>query len=37
MNIQNLSREQLSERLAVLTEKYNSYKALGLALDMSRG
>ncbi len=37
MNIQNLSREQLSERLSVLTEKYNSYKALGLSLDMSRG
>lgn len=37
MNIQNLSREQLCERLAALTEKYNSYKALGLKLDMSRG
>ena len=37
MNIQNLSREQLSERLAALNEKYNEYKALGLTLDMSRG
>ncbi len=37
MNIQNLSREQLAERLAVLTEEYNSYKEMGLTLDMSRG
>ena len=37
MNIQNLSREQLSTRLAALTEEYNSYKATGLKLDMSRG
>ena len=37
MNIQNLSREQLSERLAALTEEYNSYKEMGLTLDMSRG
>ncbi len=37
MNIQNLSREQLSERLAALTEKYNEYKSMGLKLDMSRG
>lgn len=37
MDIKNLSREQLSERLAVLTEEYNSYKAMGLKLDMSRG
>ncbi len=37
MNIQNLSREQLQERLGLLTQKYNSYKALGLKLDMSRG
>lgn len=37
MNIQNLSREQLQERFAVLTEKYNEYKAMGLQLDMSRG
>ncbi len=37
MAIQDLSREQLQERLAVLTEKYNSYKAMGLKLDMSRG
>ncbi len=37
MNIQNLSREQLSARLAALTEEYNSYKAMGLKLDMSRG
>ncbi len=37
MDLKNLSREQLSERLAVLTEEYNSYKAMGLKLDMSRG
>lgn len=37
MNIQNLSSEQLHERLAVLTEKYNEYKSMGLKLDMSRG
>ncbi|MBQ2973261.1 MAG: aminotransferase class I/II-fold pyridoxal phosphate-dependent enzyme [Clostridia bacterium] len=37
MEIQNLSREQLQERLAALTEKYNAYKALELKLDMSRG
>ena len=37
MKIQNLSREQLQERLAALTEEYNSYKAMGLKLDMSRG
>ena len=37
MEIQNLSREQLQERLAVLSEEYNSYKALELKLDMSRG
>lgn len=37
MNIQNLSREQLQERFAALTEKYNEYKAMGLQLDMSRG
>ena len=37
MNIQNLSREQLVERLAALTEKYNEYKSMGLKLDMSRG
>ena len=37
MNIQNLSRGQLEERLAALREKYDSYKALGLKLDMSRG
>ncbi len=37
MAIQDLSREQLQERLAVLTKKYNSYKAMGLKLDMSRG
>lgn len=37
MNIQNLSREQLSEKLTMLTEKYNEYKNLGLSLDMSRG
>lgn len=37
MKIQNLSREQLSERLAALMEEYNSYKAMGLKLDMSRG
>ncbi len=37
MKIQNLSREQLQERLTALTEEYNSYKAMGLKLDMSRG
>ena len=37
MNIQSLSREQLQERLSALTEKYNEYKSMGLALDMSRG
>ncbi len=37
MNIKNLSKEQLSERLEALKNEYNSYKALGLALDMSRG
>ncbi len=37
MKIQNLSREQLSERLAALTQEYNSYKVMGLKLDMSRG
>lgn len=37
MEIQQLSREQLSERLAVLKEKYDGYKALGLSLNMARG
>ncbi len=37
MEIQDLSREQLQERLAALTEKYNEYKSMGLKLDMSRG
>jgi len=37
MEIQKLSREQLCERLAALNEKYNSYKALGLSLNMARG
>jgi len=37
MEIKKLSSEQLQERLAVLTEEYNSYKELGLKLDMSRG
>ena len=37
MNIQNLSREQLQERLDALMQEYNSYKEMGLKLDMSRG
>ncbi len=37
MAIQNLSREQLAERLAALNEEYNAYKAMDLKLDMSRG
>lgn len=37
MKIQNMSHEQLSERLSALMEEYNSYKAMGLKLDMSRG
>ena len=37
MNIQNMSREELSARLSALMEEYNSYKESGLKLDMSRG
>ncbi len=37
MSIKNLSKEQLSERLAALRCEYDSYKSLGLKLDMSRG
>ncbi len=37
MQIPAMSKTQLSERLAVLKEEYNAYKALGLKLDMSRG
>ena len=37
MQIPEMSKTQLSERLAVLKEEYNAYKALGLKLDMSRG
>ena len=37
MQIKDLSREQLQERLAVLSSEYDSYKAMGLKLDMSRG
>lgn len=37
MQIPVLSKAQLTERLAALNEEYNSYKALGLKLDMSRG
>ncbi len=37
MNIRNFSKEQLSERLEALKGEYNSYKALDLKLDMSRG
>lgn len=37
MNIQSLSRESLSERLAALNERYAYFASLGLKLDMSRG
>lgn len=37
MDIRTMTKEQLSERLAVLKEEYNSFKALNLKLDMSRG
>ena len=37
MDIHSMTKEQLSERLAVLREEYNSFKALNLKLDMSRG
>ncbi len=37
MQIPAMSKAQLQERLAVLREEYNAYKALGLKLDMSRG
>lgn len=37
MEFQSLSREQLIAQLAVLNEKYNAYKALGLSLNMARG
>ncbi len=37
MLLKNLSKEELSERLSALNEKYNSYKALGLELNMARG
>ncbi|MGN0547019.1 MAG: aminotransferase class I/II-fold pyridoxal phosphate-dependent enzyme [Acutalibacteraceae bacterium] len=37
MDIRSMTKEQLSERLAVLREEYNTRKALNLKLDMSRG
>ncbi|MGN0572698.1 MAG: aminotransferase class I/II-fold pyridoxal phosphate-dependent enzyme [Acutalibacteraceae bacterium] len=37
MDIRSMTKEQLSERLDVLREEYNSFKALNLKLDMSRG
>ncbi len=37
MIMQNLSKQQLEERLSFLSNKYNEYKAMNLKLDMSRG
>lgn len=37
MNIREMSKEQLSERLCCLKKQYEAYKALGLSLNMARG
>lgn len=37
MNLQNLGKDKLNERLDALRNEYNAFKALGLKLDMSRG
>ena len=37
MIMQNLTKQQLEERLAFLSDEYNKYKAMNLKLDMSRG
>lgn len=37
MNLQNLGKDKLNERLGALRNEYNAFKALGLKLDMSRG
>lgn len=37
MNIREMSKEQLSERLCRLKKEYEAYKALGLSLNMARG
>lgn len=37
MNIKEMNRQQLSERLAALKNEYEEYKALALSLNMARG
>ena len=37
MNLQNIGKEKLIERLDALKNEYNAFKALSLKLDMSRG